>query len=182
MIRDRAFFQELCAMAPALGRRDRDAMERLIHRCAELHLEHIATSGDPFELGSARPLDFGHWSAHKLESMSQYRITHGHAVAIGIALDSLYAARLGWIPSGDVDRLIQALRTCGFDLAPEEVFQRQADRSLRILDGLDEFREHLGGVLTLSLPAPIGGMTDIHEVNTDWVEANLEELRSRACV
>ena len=42
-------------------------MRPIVRRCAELHLDHIASSGDPFELGSSRPLDFGHWAAHKLE-------------------------------------------------------------------------------------------------------------------
>ena len=40
----------------------------MIRRCAELHMRQIAHGGDPFETGSARPLDYGHWSAHKLES------------------------------------------------------------------------------------------------------------------
>ena len=113
--------------------------------------------------------------------MSRYRISHGHSVAVGIALDSLYAARLGWIPGADADALIGALATCGFDLAPEELFQRQGDGRLRVLDGLDEFREHLGGTLTLSLPAPVGGLREIHEVDTGWVEAHLETLRNRVC-
>lgn len=181
MIRDRAFFEELCALSPALGRRDATAMDRVVFRCAELHLEHIATSGDPFELGSARPLDFGHWSAHKLESISHYRISHGHAVAVGIALDSLYAAQLGWIDREDARALLRALVQCGFDLAPDELFQRQGDGRLRILDGLDEFREHLGGELTLSLPAPIGSLREIHQVDYDRVEGNVESLRDRTC-
>lgn len=182
MIKDAAFFRELLDLAPALGRRDAEAMQRLIVRCAELHLDHIATSGDPFELGSARPLDFGHWSAHKLESISAYRVSHGHAVAIGVALDALYAARLGWIGNQDADALITALGHCGFDLAPDELFQRQGDGELSILRGLEEFREHLGGRLTLSLPAPVGGLREIHEVNPAWIEEHLRHLRDRTCV
>ncbi len=182
MIKDAAFFRELCDMSPALGRRDTPSMERLIRRCAELHLQHIATSGDPFELGSARPLDFGHWSAHKLETLSNYRISHGHAVAIGIALDALYAARLGWIPRADADALILALRHCGFDLNPPELHTRLGDGRLALLQGLDEFREHLGGRLTLSLPAPVGGLREIHALDNDWIAEHIGALREHACV
>jgi 3-dehydroquinate synthase len=182
MIRDRAFFEELCAMAPRLGQRDAAAMERLVIRCAELHLEHITRSGDPFEQGSARPLDFGHWSAHKLECMSHYRMPHGYAVAVGIALDSLYAARLGWIGDREVEQLINALRLCGFPLAPPELLMHHADGSLCVLDGLEDFREHLGGELTLSLPGPLGSLQEVHEVNRDWVAGHVDALRSRACV
>lgn len=181
MIKDAAFFRELLDMSPALGRRDDDAMERLVVRCAELHLEHIRTSGDPFELGSARPLDFGHWSAHKLETLSNYRVTHGQAVAVGIALDAMYAARLGWIAERDAEALAEALRLCGFDLAPPELSLRLGDGRLALLRGLAEFREHLGGRLTLSLPAPVGGLREIHEVDEAWVEAHIEQLRESAC-
>ncbi|MDA3872932.1 MAG: 3-dehydroquinate synthase [Kiritimatiellae bacterium] len=181
MIKDAAFFNELLEMAPALGRRNATAMHRLIVRCAELHLEHIATSGDPFELGSARPLDFGHWSAHKLESISNYRISHGQAVAMGIVLDSAYAARLGWIETDQVSALKQALLTCGFDLAPPELTQRLGDGSLHVLQGLEEFREHLGGRLTLSLPGPIGSIREIHEFNPVWLSEEIQALQMTPC-
>ena len=90
LIRDRTFFEWIEGLADALAAFEPKPMQRLIRRCAELHIDHIATSGDPFEFGSARPLDFGHWAAHKLEQLSEYRIRHGEAVAIGIALDVLY--------------------------------------------------------------------------------------------
>src|SRR5580700_5299480 len=56
LIRDREFFDCLERDAAALERLEPEAMQRLIARCAELHVEHIVGSGDPFEFGSARPL------------------------------------------------------------------------------------------------------------------------------
>src|SRR5215471_16385008 len=96
-------------------------MERVIHRCAELHLNHIATSGDPFEFGSARPLDFGHWSAHKLEQISEYKIRHGEAVAIGIALDTIYSRNSGLLDAVSAERILQLLENLGFDLHANEL-------------------------------------------------------------
>ena len=52
---------------------------------------HLFAEPYPWTLGSARPLDFGHWAAHKLESITSNRIRHGEAVAIGMALDIRYA-------------------------------------------------------------------------------------------
>ena len=167
MIKDEAFYRELLKLAPALGRRDRAAMERLILRCAELHLDHIATGGDPFELGSTRPLDFGHWSAHKLEALSHYRIGHGQAVAIGLVLDSQYAEHLGWIEPGEAASLRHALQTCGFQLDVPELLITLGDHRPALLQGLDEFREHLGGILTLTLPCPVGARGEIHEVDEE---------------
>lgn len=176
MIKDKAFFEELCELAPALGRRDGDALERVIIRCAELHLHHIATGGDPFELGSARPLDFGHWSAHKLECLSGYRLGHGHAVAVGIALDTLYAAELGLITNADADRTLRALRECGFVLEVPELAIRTGEGRRAVLMGLAEFQEHLGGELTLSIPGPIGSKVEIHEVDEICMERLISGL------
>jgi len=94
IIKDAELFTYLIRHADDLRNRDLAVMEAVIHRCATLHLDHIRNSGDPFEFGSARPLDFGHWAAHKLEAMSHYRIGHGQAVAIGIAIDVYLAWRM----------------------------------------------------------------------------------------
>ena len=155
-IRDVAFFDEieanaekLCAFAPA-------AVKRLIYRCAELHLEHIATGGDPFETGSARPLDFGHWAAHKLEQLSKFRIGHGEAVAIGVALDVIYSRRLGWLDEDSSARILNLLERLGFSLFAPELLNDDSCTHIHILDGLEEFREHLGGELTITLLRGIG--------------------------
>src|SRR3954471_5405133 len=52
LIRDRQFFERLERDADLLAKFDPQPMQALIHRCAELHLNHISTSGDPFETGS----------------------------------------------------------------------------------------------------------------------------------
>src|SRR5712691_2392571 len=93
LVRDPEFFAWMRANVQALAACEPQTLSRLVRRCAELHLEHIATSGDPFELGSARPLDFGHWAAHKLEALSGNRLRHGEAVAIGMALDTVYSLK-----------------------------------------------------------------------------------------
>ena len=91
-------------------------MSRLVHRSAELHLNHIATSGDPFELGSSRPLDFGHWAAHKLEQLSHHELRHGEAVAVGIALDSTYSYLTGSLPHADWLRIIALFEAVGLPI------------------------------------------------------------------
>src|SRR4029079_9824457 len=97
LIRDDEFFEKIEQDAFKLRSFEPEAMKRLIYRSAELHLNHISTSGDPFEFGSARPLDFGHWAAHKLEQLSEYRLRHGEARATGIALDVIYSRRMSFL-------------------------------------------------------------------------------------
>src|SRR5690606_29750183 len=100
LIKDAGFFNWIERHADSLRRRDSADMDYLIFRYAELHLHHIA-GADPFGFGSSRPLDFGRWSAHKLEQLSDFEVLHGEAVAIGIALATVYSAIIGMLPPQD---------------------------------------------------------------------------------
>ena len=164
-IKDAAFFRAIERAAPKIRKRDLPTIRRILQRCALLHLDHIATSGDPYELGTARPLDYGHWAAHKLELLSKHRLSHGHAVAVGIALDALYAACLGLLPEKQACRLVATLRACGLPVYAPELSQFDRRGRLAILAGLEEFRAHLGGELTLTFPAPLGARAEIHAVD-----------------
>jgi 3-dehydroquinate synthase len=155
-------------------------MRRLIRRCAELHVRHIAEGGDPFESGSARPLDFGHWAAHKLEQLSHFRLSHGAAVAIGLALDVIYSRRMGYLAARDADRVLNLLEILGFDLFTPELLLAGAANDLLVLAGLDEFREHLGGQLAITLLRAIGKGFEVHEMDTSRVIESLHELKTRA--
>lgn len=176
LIKDKPFFAFLCRNAARLHDRDRVAMEQAVVRCAKLHLDHIRSGGDPFETGSARPLDFGHWSAHQLEVMSHYQLRHGEAVSIGIALDMVIAWRLGFVGKPDLDALLAGLRACGLPVWTPLLDARSRNETLAILDGLEAFREHLGGELTLSLPCPVGRRTEIHELKRSLVKAAIRYL------
>jgi len=178
-IRDASFFAQLESDAPALAEFQPDAMQRLIFRCAELHLKHIATSGDPFEMGNARPLDFGHWAAHKLEQLSEFRLRHGEAVAIGIALDVIYARLKGYLPAPASERILRLLEKLGFDLYASELLHEDENGQCLVLTGLEEFREHLGGELTITLLREIGQGFEVHDMTIPLVAAAMEELRNR---
>ncbi len=181
LIRDAAFFGELEANAAALGALDDTILRRLIRRSAELHVEHICTGGDPFELGSARPLDFGHWIAHKIEPMSGFAISHGKAVATGMAVDLIYAKHSGLLSAGDCERVLALIDRAGFRLWHDELHAREPDGKLSVLRGLEDFREHLGGELTITLVTSPGKALEVHEMDATLVETAIEELEARAC-
>ncbi len=179
LIRDAEFFECIERDAVRLRKFDPSAMHNLIVRCAELHVNHIATSGDPFEFGSARPLDFGHWSAHKLEQLSEYRIRHGEAVAIGVALDVIYSRLMGFIPAAICERILVLLETLGFELFANELSHVDSSGTFIVLKGLEEFREHLGGELTITLLKGVGQGFEVHEMDNAQVIAAIHELRGR---
>lgn len=176
IIRDAEFFRFLCDAAPRLRERDEAVIESIVERSALLHLEHIRTSGDPFEFGAARPLDFGHWSAHRIEVMSGYELGHGQAVAVGIAIDSCYAWRTGLISREELDRILAAFAMCGLPVWASALDRRGSDQRREVLHGLEEFREHLGGELTLTLPSPVGRRAEIHEVDMALLEEVIDNL------
>ncbi len=166
LLKDKVFFDFIESNAEALANREMEPMAYLIHRCAELHMEHIAKGGDPFENGSSRPLDFGHWSAHKMEYMTQYAIRHGEAVAIGMAIDMVYAKLIG-ILNDDLDRIHSVMKKIGFNL---EVPLESDAEIKELLKGVEEFREHLGGELTITLISEIGQQIDIHSIDYKVME------------
>ena len=175
IIQDLPFLHWLAENARQLRERDLAVMERMLKRCAALHVQHIQNGGDPFEFGSARPLDFGHWSAHKLESMSRFALKHGEAVSIGIALDLKYAAAVGLISLEDSQFCCQALQNCGLPIDHPLLQKKNRQGRLKLLEGLDEFREHLGGTLHLTLPAPLGQKIEVSEMNTQILEQMIRQ-------
>ena len=176
LIKDPAFFEWMEQHADALARFDHPASRYAIRRCAELHLGHITGAGDPFERGNGRPLDYGHWAAHKLENLSHHRLRHGEAVAVGMALDGLYANALGLLSDVDTERVMNLLRTLGFNLCPAELGLRDVQGRSQVLLGLEEFRQHLGGQLSIPMLNRIGQSVDLHEIDDAQMEAALQRL------
>ncbi|MBN7809828.1 3-dehydroquinate synthase [Algoriphagus sp. H41] len=171
LIKDLSFFEWLEENAEALAKREMEPMKAHIIRSAQMHMAHIA-GRDPFEFGSSRPLDFGHWAAHKLEKLTEFRIRHGEAVGIGIALDSAYSFLQGRITEEDLARIIQVMKTLGFDLFAPEL---QGDS---LIQGLREFQEHLGGQLTIMLLEKLGKGVEVHEMDEDLIHQSVDLLRS----
>jgi 3-dehydroquinate synthase len=180
LIRDGAFFTWLERHADDLVTFERGALARMIRRCAELHMRQIAHGGDPFESGSARPLDYGHWSAHKLESLTKHHVRHGEAVAIGIALDARYSMLAGLLAAGQDERICALLEHLGFRLWHPALETRRADGTIAILEGLREFREHLGGELTVTLLEDIGSGIEVHAIDETRMLAAITWLKERA--
>ncbi|MCH6198659.1 3-dehydroquinate synthase [Aquiflexum sp. LQ15W] len=170
LIKDLSFFEWLEKHADQLANRVMEPMQELIIRCAQMHMDHIAGK-DPFETGSARPLDFGHWSAHKLEHLTHYQVRHGEAVAIGIALDSTYSYLKGMISQADLMRIINLIKTLGFEIYNLEL-SGQA-----LLKGLEEFREHLGGELTITLLESMGKGVEVHQMDNELILKSIDQLK-----
>lgn len=190
LVKDASFFAWLEAHASRLAQGDRAAVATLVRRAAELHLAHIAQGGDPFEQGSARPLDYGHWAAHHLETCTEHALRHGEAVALGILLDTRYAVLMGRLPPHAFSRVYALLETLGLPCW-HEALARPAPTAgpsssppaspLALWAGLESFREHLGGDLCVTLLRDIGHAEEVHHMDAVGVTeavCDLERLAS----
>ena len=173
LIKDKTFFKYIADNATALKNREMEPMQYVIYKCAEMHMHHIAQGGDPFESGSSRPLDFGHWAAHKMEFMTNYELRHGEAVAKGIALDVTYAQLIGLISEEDLQHILDVMVAIGFNLSlPVE----SKEEIGALLNGIEEFREHLGGQLTITLISDLGVKHDVHTIDMGLMSQAISKL------
>lgn len=173
LLKDPSAFQQLCRDAKKIAARDPVATAEAIAMSVRMHLDHITMGGDPFEALEARPLDFGHWSAHRMEAMTHYQIRHGEAVSIGVAIDTVYSSLAHGFPSGDVDLVLECLLRLKLPVSHPILEQTGALRS-----GLEEFRQHLGGRLTVTMLQAIGVPINVHEVDWRLMEKAISIVRA----
>lgn len=170
LLKSKEHFSQLESDALQIATRDDLATRTAIAASVRLHLDHITREGDPFEIREARPLDFGHWSAHRLEGLSGYRIPHGEAVAIGVAIDTLYSAKVLGFPQRDLQRVLACLRRLKLPLGHPLLADEKS-----LLEGLEEFRQHLGGRLTVTLLKGIGQPVDVHQIELSAMREAIQE-------
>jgi 3-dehydroquinate synthase len=176
MIKDADFFAWLSARARVIMAGDQDALATMVRRSAEIHQQHIVSGGDPFEYGSARPLDFGHWSAHKLEMLSEGRLSHGHAVGMGMLIDCRYAVLQGILALEAYEALRSLLEAFALPFDSALVELRDAKSQRLVMAGLEEFREHLGGRLHVTLPTSLGSKIEVTSIDAVAMNKAMELL------
>lgn len=177
LVKDGEFFEWIEEHLGELARLERGPFEECVKRSALLHARHIAMGGDPFETGSSRPLDFGHWAAHKMEALTNYQLSHAEAVAVGVALDTTYARKKGFLGEAEARRVLEVLIGLGLKIYHPALDWLNAKNERRVLAGLDEFREHLGGELTVLLLEDLGKGIDVHEFDLKLLGESIDELR-----
>lgn len=179
LVKDRFFFDWLEKHHAKLARFDADAMQYMIRRCTELHMSEIMRHGDPFENGHARPLAFGHWAAHRLETLTNFTLKHGEAVAIGMAIDARYSVLSNHLAPGGDERLCRLLENLGFSLWNDALLDNNSSGERGILQGINDFNEQIGGELSITLLADIGEGLAVDSIDVDRVLSAIDWLSSR---
>ena len=114
-IADADYFGFLETTTSALAARESGAVERLVRRSVEIKAAVVAA--DEREAGQRAILNFGHTVGHAIEAASQYRVSHGTAVATGMVAEARIGEALGITAAGTAERLRTALPRFGLAVA-----------------------------------------------------------------
>jgi len=107
--------------------------------------------------------------------MTHYELRHGEAVAKGIALDVTYSFLIKKISENTLDDILTVMLAIGFDLN----FPEDEEQINEMLLGIEEFREHLGGKLTITLIDEIGKKTDVHAIDFSIMKQAVQLLKTK---
>ena len=180
LIRDRSFFEQIEEKAEELAQFEENVLEQVIRKSAALHLDHIASSETP----SKKAQYALHWTSvigsptSSATFQADFRMGHGDAVAIGLAVDRPTHARVGLIKPKTAERCLRLLERLGFHLYDDLLHTEGESGNRTILEGLEEFREHLGGELTITLVQGIGEGVEVHAMDKEILES-AEDLQRR---
>jgi len=96
-----------------------------------------------------------------------------------MALDARYAVLTGLLGESVLETLCGLLERLGFRLWHPALELADGTGTPAVLGGLEEFREHMGGALTVILLADVGKTAEVHELDGARVRQALAWLRQR---
>ncbi|HHT9109726.1 MAG TPA: 3-dehydroquinate synthase [Candidatus Brocadiaceae bacterium] len=178
IIKDKTFLNFLARNGSALKKQNAKAIKKMISHSAELHADHIAKGDDPFEMGSARPLDFGHWSGHYIETLTGYTLKHGESVVLGLMIDMIIARELKLVTVREFNKVLEGLKAWDFKLWHPILEKREKNGKLSIANGLEEFRQHIGGELNLVMPDGLGKSCLLKSISAEQIETAVKEMKN----
>jgi len=110
-IRDAELFAYIEQNLEAIKSLDDTALETIVARAAMIKAEIVEK--DERDFGLRQILNYGHTLGHALESVSDFRIRHGEAVAIGMVAAARISQRLGTLERKEVTRLRKVISGAG---------------------------------------------------------------------
>ena len=122
-------------------------LESAIKKCIEIKRDIVAE--DEYDKGTRQLLNLGHTLGHSIESLSNYKTTHGHAVAIGMVLASRGGEKMGITEKGVTEKLVNTLEEFGLPTQCPYTSHELAQHALG-----DKKRD--GDSITLVIPEKFG--------------------------
>ena len=153
--------------------RDLAALERLVTRSVEIKAAVVAA--DEREGGRRAFLNFGHTIGHAVEATNGYAILHGEAIAIGMALESALAERVGVAERGTAAQVVRLLQCFNLPIAlPGDA------RADDLVAAMRHDKKRRGGDLHFALPRRIGEMCG--DATSGWTTPISEDIVREALI
>ncbi|MBT2452482.1 3-dehydroquinate synthase [Streptomyces sp. ISL-43] len=148
-------------------------LKTIVERCAARKLELLGANA--FERNLERALNLGHTVAHPLEDITGFRIPHGTAVGIGIAVASHISHARGRLTAEDFQKILAVMDHLGLPLMDHDFGEQQLLARVR-----DLTLQRGGHSLHYVLPTAIGKVIFTDTVTDDELLTAVTELRARA--
>lgn len=153
------FFEELNRTPPHAQ------LEHIIETCVRMKRDIVAQ--DEFDRGQRQLLNLGHTFGHGIEACSGFAVSHGSAVAIGMAMIVRSAAQLGLCTAGTRDAVLALLRQYGLPVDCAYPVEQ-------MLGTILHDKKASGGSINLIVPTAVGSCeirkTPASEIS-DWLRA-----------
>ena len=172
MLGDAELWGYLEANSSRIANREAEALEHII--AASCGLKARVVEADERESGPRRILNLGHTVGHALERLSDYRILHGNAVAMGMLAATRLAAFLGLVSDEVMGRLTSLLEKYGLPTRIVAAYSPDA-----IIQALKTDKKQLAGKLHFILPTGIGSVVQRHDLDLAVLRNVLGELQDR---
>ena len=138
----------------------KDQLEDIIENCVRDKRDVV--NADERDTGIRQLLNLGHTAAHSIEILSSFEISHGSAVAMGMALIARAANKMGFCPDSDLEDIINILEVYGLPTACD--FEAHSLAEVALSD-----KKRNGSKISLIIPFGIGN-SQIYEVGVDELE------------
>lgn len=138
---DREFFAYLATSGPDFDK------AYVIERCVTMKRDVVAR--DEFDVGDRRLLNLGHTIGHGVEAKSNFTLSHGKSVAIGMAIIARSAVNHRLLSEKDATKIENILNAFQLPTTTSDTAAELADFAL-------SDKKRTGGVVSLIIPRTIG--------------------------
>lgn len=169
IIADETFFTDLELNIERLKSLDVKVLEDVVYRNAQIKAGYVEQ--DEKDLGVRNILNFGHTIGHAIESVSEFSVAHGQAVAIGMMGAAGIASEMGIFPFSNIIRMRRLLKRAGLmtKMPPYEI--------RKVIEVMQYDKKVKGGKIRFILPRSIGQVFISDDVNLATVEKVLMRLK-----
>jgi 3-dehydroquinate synthase len=168
IISDRGLFQLIEDNIEKLKLTHMDVTEEVVARCVDVKARVVEK--DERDEGWRNILNYGHTIGHAVETVSDFKIKHGHGVAIGMVGAGMIAQRVGLLSAFELERIRSLIIVAGLPIKIPDLDIEQ------IMQAMRHDKKKIEGKIRFILPRNIGEVLIRDDISTILVQEVLRDL------